>query len=106
MFIALYEFKVKAGMADDFRRSWLQTTRGIYREFGSLGSRLHQTSDPLIFVGYAQWPSKAQWAADKGALSPEYLNAREKMRACLESSRTLYEMEVSDDYLHDSAFGL
>ena len=104
MFVALYEFKVKQGKAEEFKQAWFKTTQGIYAEFGSLGSRLHSTEQPDIFIGYAQWPYREQWAKDKGDLSSQYLAARSRMRDCLESSRTLYEMEVTNDYLHPVPF--
>ncbi|NNG00405.1 MAG: antibiotic biosynthesis monooxygenase [Desulfobacteraceae bacterium] len=104
MFIALYEFKIKEGMSGTFQRSWLKTTQGIYHEFGSLGSRLHKTEDFLTFVAYAQWPSKEQWVKDKGDLGDEYFSARSEMWKCIADSRTVYEMEVTDDYLHSLPF--
>lgn len=104
MFIAIYEFKIKPGKEEQFRASWLKTTQGIYKEFGSIGSRLHATETSNVFIGYAQWPSKAQWAKDKGDLSPEYYQARQTMHDCIESSSTLHELEVTDDYLQANVF--
>lgn len=106
IFIALYEFKIKPGKEDDFRKAWLKTTKGIYQEFGSLGSRLHSTEKENIYIGYAQWPNREKWSSDKVELSVEYLSAWEEMKECIEESKTLYEMEVTDDYLHTVAFNV
>ncbi len=104
MFVVMYEFIVKQGKEEQFRTSWLKTTEGIYKEFGSIGSRLHATEKENVFIGYAQWPSREQWEKDKGDLSPEYSQARQTMRDCIESSGTLYELEVTDDYLQSRCF--
>ncbi len=104
MFVALYEFKVKPGRDEEFKSAWHVTTQGIYHEFGSMGSRLHTTEKPHVFIGYAQWPSKEIWASEKGELSNTYDRARKVMKNCIESSRVLYEMEVSNDYLHSVPF--
>ncbi|MBC3876844.1 antibiotic biosynthesis monooxygenase [Undibacterium sp. FT79W] len=54
-FIVLYRWKIKPGMEDQFIEGWSQGT-ALFREMGSLGSRLHRGSDELWY-GYAQWPS-------------------------------------------------
>ncbi|GAB2196984.1 hypothetical protein [Sessilibacter sp. MAH4] len=103
MFIAVYEFEVIEGKEEVFRQYWLKTTQGIYQECGSLGSRLHKTNKLNIYVGYAQWPSKEIW--NNGNLTGEdYLAARNEMRKCLVSSKTIYEMQVTDDYLQSVEF--
>lgn len=103
MFIAVYEFEVAEGKAADFRHYWLEATKGIYQDCGSLGSRLHKTDKPNIYVGYAQWPSREAWRA--GSLTDEaHLVALEKMRACLVSTTTRYELEVTDDYLQPAQY--
>jgi heme-degrading monooxygenase HmoA len=103
VFIALYEFEVVQGKEDAFRQYWLKTTQGIYKESGSLGSRLHKTNKSNIYVGYTQWPSQEVWS--NGELTDdEYLAARARMRECLVASRTIYEMEVTDDYLQSAEF--
>jgi hypothetical protein len=99
MFIAVYEFEIRDGMEEEFRSYWLKATRGIYQECGSYGSRLHKSQKQNIFVGYAQWPSKKQWGMFelKKHINVEALS---RMMNCLISSKTVYEMEVTDDYLH------
>ncbi len=104
MFIAVYEFKVKIGKTEDFRKYWLETTEGIYKEFGSQGSRLHSTIDPQTFVGYAQWPDHETWNSNKEFENNQYVVSREKMRECIESSKTVYKLEVTDDFLQSEIF--
>lgn len=104
MFIAVYEFTVKPGRGDDFRAAWLKLTQGIYHRAGSLGSRLHATDNALVFVGYAQWPDRAAWAAPRAVDDAEYAAARRAMDDSLERSRTLHELVVTDDYLQRRPF--
>jgi heme-degrading monooxygenase HmoA len=103
MFIAVYEFEVVEGKEREFRKYWLETTGGIYEECGSFGSRLHKSNTTNVYVGYAQWPSKEVWR--KGEIRKEdHLLARAKMNECLVSSTTVYEMEVTDDYLQPAEY--
>ena len=99
MFVAVYEFEVKPGFESDFQKYWLEFTKGIYRQCGSLGSRLHQVSEHF-YVGYAQWPDRMTWNEAKNIeLGEEYQSAGDAMRACLVRSNTRFEMEVASDYL-------
>jgi hypothetical protein len=86
----------------------VKTTQGIYLFKGSLGYRLHREKNGA-FIAYAQWPDEATYrkAADI-EMSREYEDQRERMRASLnlESTRTLYEMEVEFDYLHRRSFAV
>ncbi|WP_419535472.1 antibiotic biosynthesis monooxygenase family protein [Endozoicomonas sp.] len=99
MFIAVYEFEIKQGTEAEFRKAWLEVTKVIYQQCGSFGSRLHTSDDPSILVGYAQWPSREQWEKDHELTDAVYLVARQKMKDCLVQSKTVYKLEVSDDYL-------
>ena len=56
-FVVIYRWILKAGMEDQFVESWSQITV-LFRDRGSLGSRLHRASDDLWY-GYAQWPTAA-----------------------------------------------
>lgn len=99
MFIAVYEFEIKKESEAEFRNSWLELTKGIYKYCGSFGSRLHRSDKPNIFIGYAQWPSREQWEKDFKIRDKFDLAAQKKMRECLVSIKTVYKLEVSDDYL-------
>ena len=99
MFVAVYEFEIKEGTEASFREAWLEVTRGIYQHCGSLGSRLHTSDKPNVLVGYAQWPSREQWEKDHEIADDKFQQARNEMRRCLVQSRTVYKLEVSDDYL-------
>ncbi len=102
MYIVVYEFEVKEGMEDSFRESWLEVTKAIYSFCGSFGSRLHTSDKPNMFVGYAQWPSREQWEKDHQISDSVYKKASDDMRNCLVQSKTVYKLEVSDDYLQTS----
>ena len=62
MFIAIYRWKVIEGQEERFQEGWHRRTLEIYRQFGSLGSRLRRAEDGTWF-GYAQWPDKSTWDA-------------------------------------------
>jgi hypothetical protein len=52
MLAVIIEFDVIEGKETQFRHAWTETTEIIYRNFASLGSRLHQ-SDNGKFIAYA-----------------------------------------------------
>ncbi len=102
MFIAVYEFEIKQGTEASFREAWLEVTKAIYQHCGSFGSRLHTSEQPNILVGYAQWPNREQWEKDNELTDALYQKARTEMRNCLVQSKTVYKLEVRDDYLQSS----
>jgi quinol monooxygenase YgiN len=101
MYCVVYEFKVKPGMNAAFEKSWGEFTEAIYRVCGSLGSRLHKTEDSLVYVAYAQWPSKAILEADVAvsAWAPNELEARTAMKDSLAEVKVVYRLEMADDHL-------
>jgi len=100
MFIAVYRWKVKPGMEEQFREGWRRGTVAIRRQHGSFGSRLHQTLDG-DFVGYAQWPSEALWRRVYDAHFPHDDNeASDMFRMAIETSHgPELLMDVTDDLL-------
>ena len=94
MFVAVYSFNVKPGMEEQFQQAWAVRTREIIEASGSFGSRLHRNEDGTV-VAYAQWPSRAAW---ENAAAAE-TDARERMREAMESSETVYCLEVLEDLL-------
>ena len=99
MFVAVYEFEIKEGTETSFREAWLEVTKAIYEHCGSFGSRLHTSDKRNILVGYAQWPDRETWQKDRHVIDEKYHRARKQMLDCLVQSKTVYELEVSDDYL-------
>ncbi|WP_375748421.1 antibiotic biosynthesis monooxygenase family protein [Vibrio sp. HN007] len=99
MFIAIYEFEIKPGTESVFRKAWLEVTKEIYLNCGSLGSRLHTTETTNTFIGYAQWPDKKTWESAPQVESSNYKANRKIMKNCLVSSRTIHQLEVLSDYL-------
>ena len=105
MFVAIYEFEIKEGFEEKFKSSWLKVTQGIYSECASLGSRLHTTDKPNILIAYAQWPNKDTWCNSE--IQGDVIKAeREKMRDCIVSSKTVYEMDTVEDYLQDQVYAV
>ncbi|MHA2937568.1 antibiotic biosynthesis monooxygenase family protein [Vibrio sp. RC27] len=104
MFAVVLEFDVIEGMENQFRKAWVETTEIIYQNFGSLGSRLHQ-SDNGKFIAYAQWPdlsiyeSVHHWPCDSK-------NTREKMRSCLKIGKptVLHKLTLDSDLLKEKTF--
>lgn len=94
-FIVLYRWKIKPGMADQFIESWSQGT-ALFREMGSLGSRLHRGSDELWY-GYAQWPS-AEARRNAFENSPN-LPWVAKMQEAIEMSLPEVILEPMSDFL-------
>ncbi len=102
MFIAVYEFEIKPGTEASFRKAWFEVTKAIYQYCGSFGSRLHISDKPNILVGYAQWPNREQWDKVHELTDASYQKARREMQNCLVQTKTVYKLEVSDDYLQSS----
>lgn len=102
MFIAVYEFEIKEGTETSFRAAWLEVTKAIYKSCGSFGSRLHTSDKSNVLVGYAQWPSREQWEQISDLDDESYQRARKEMRNCLVKSKTVYELDVCEDYLQTS----
>ena len=101
MFTVIYSFKILPGMDSEFISSWSEVTENIYRNEGSLGSRLHKEKDGH-YLAYAQWPDKAQWENSGAADSPEAIKAREVMRSSCAEIKVLHTMDVIQDLLKDN----
>lgn len=95
----LLEFEVKKGFEDKFLKAWDETTEIIYRNFGSLGSRLHREEEGL-YVAYAQWPSIEVYESEQH-WSDEDLSVREAMRAALVGGkpRSIRRLSIVSDLL-------
>jgi quinol monooxygenase YgiN len=101
MHCVVYEFAVRPGRAAIFEKAWADFTEAIYRVCGSLGSRLHTTDDPLVYVAYAQWPSRETF--DQAAAATGYtqieLEARAAVRASTQNVRIVYSLTMHADHL-------
>lgn len=99
MIAVILEFDPIDGLEDEFISSWIHCTQVIYDNFGSLGSRLHRSSDGK-YIAYAQWPSKEVYTAS--AEWPVHLvDARDAMRKLLKNGKPniLHILEVEADLL-------
>jgi hypothetical protein len=104
MLAVVLEFDIIDGMEDEFRKSWIETTEIIYRNFGSLGSRLHR-SDNGKFIAYAQWPNLSVYECDHD-WAGDSKNARDNMRKCLKTGKptVLHKLALDTDMLKEAGF--
>lgn len=92
MFIAMYEWKIKPEMEEQFCKAWAERTREIMRDNGGLGSRLHKNEDGN-YIAYAQWPSREVWEN----ATAEDTEARKIVKEATLSFQTLLRLELIDD---------
>ncbi|GAB1857947.1 hypothetical protein MHTCC0001_27840 [Flavobacteriaceae bacterium MHTCC 0001] len=104
MYIVLYAFSVKLDCEDQFVEGWKGLTTYIYKNNGSLGSRLHKSS-ALNYIAYAQWPNKKIFEmAASGNLPPEAESFREKMRTACSDIKIINRFDVVEDLLADEVY--
>lgn len=96
MMIALYRWKIREGLEQQFVDAWSGITRYYLENHGSLGSRLHRGSDGL-FYGYAQWPS-AERRNDAFSQAPE-LPEWSLMLEAIEESYPEVLLDLEADFL-------
>lgn len=58
MFTAIYRWRLRPGMEEQFIDGWQRVTAAILAACGSYGSRLHKCSDGT-WLAYARWPDEA-----------------------------------------------
>jgi quinol monooxygenase YgiN len=101
MFCVVYRWNVKPEMEEQFRSTWREITEAIFKQMGSLGSRMHQAQDGS-WIAYAQWPSREHWARVDTVIGVEA--ARALQAQCLESPlEVLFELTVTDDLLRPNS---
>lgn len=103
MFAAIYYFKVKPGQEEQFKESWKELTKLIYRHENSHGSRLHH-SNGQEYIAYAVWPDFETWDYFGNKLPPESKDWSKQMKDSCEEIKTLHKLEVLDDLLKDGPF--
>lgn len=99
MLSVVLEFDVIEGKEKDFIEAWTESTKVIYENFGSLGSRLHK-SEHGPYIAYAQWPSSEVY--EKSSEWPEHLVFfRNRMRSMLKTGqpKLLYKLITEVDFL-------
>jgi heme-degrading monooxygenase HmoA len=72
MFVAVYRWRLKPGMEEQFRQGWRQITQLAREGHGSHGSCLFKAADGT-WVGIARWPDREARAAffAQGSRAPE-----------------------------------
>jgi Glyoxalase/Bleomycin resistance protein/Dioxygenase superfamily len=102
MFCVVYQWAVIPSKEKVFRETWCEITEAIFRQHGSLGSRLHKNYDGS-FVAYAQWPSREQW--QNQAITIGVKHAESKQRKCLlQPIRVILQLDMTDDMLKTAPF--
>ena len=101
MYIVLYEMQTKPGRETEFEQAWAVVTDAIKEHCGGLGSRLHRTETPGLYVAYAQWPSREKFLKrDTVRRFSEFEEtASNVMRETTEYIRTIHQMDIVDDRL-------
>lgn len=103
MFHVVYLFDVMDGRQADFERAWKELTEAIYKNSGSLGSRLLK-QDAGKYLAIAQWPNEKTWAESPAAL-PGWTGAiRDRMRDCCHSMETVFKGFVLADLTRSSTY--
>ena len=102
MFVAVYRWKLKEGQEQKFREGWRRRTAEIYRNCGSLGSRLHRAEDGT-WVAYAQWPDRQTWEAARQVAVTD-TEAPVMMKESIEASYPEMLLEVADDLIESRGF--
>jgi heme-degrading monooxygenase HmoA len=109
LFVAIYCWHVKPGMEDQFREGWRRVSEILYRDHGSLGSRLHRNYDGTWFA-YAQWPDRKHWERAREAHPDSANEGLQMMRGSVETPGDLdsptFRLVVTDDFLQDMAYSI
>lgn len=102
MLSIILEFDVLDGKDDEFIAAWTECTEVIYKNFGSLGSRLHK-SENGSYVAYAQWPNETIYNNSSEWPAP-LIKYRDKMRTLLKNGRprVLHKLKVEVDLLKNT----
>jgi len=100
MFCVIYKWNVKPGREDEFRDTWRVITEAIFKQHGSLGSRMHSNEDGS-WIAYAQWPTRDLWENHSDTLGMELTRLKQK-ECLLEDVQVLMKLTMTDDLLRDS----
>lgn len=96
MFTAIYHWRLKPGLEDQFREAWADVTRAIRPDCGSYGSSLFREADGS-WSAIACWPSaEARDACSE--TSPADPSVVARMRDAIEERLETRELEL-DTYL-------
>jgi quinol monooxygenase YgiN len=97
MFAVIYRWRVAPDKECEFQEAWERVTRQFVSNAGSLGSRLHRSSDG-VWVAYAQWPSRGAWESAQ-VTSDEGRAALAILRLAPEERFEPILLDVVTDYL-------
>ncbi len=102
MFCVVYQWAVKPSKEKEFRETWCEITEAIFRQHGSMGSRLHKNYDGS-FVAYAQWPSRELWQNQAITIGVEHTESKQR-KCLLQPIRVILQLDMTDDMLKAAPF--
>jgi len=97
-FAVLYRWRLHPGTEAAFVEAWCRVSERLWRERGSLGSRLHRGPDS-VWYSYAQWPSE-QARDEAFALGPVDAEAAAAMKDAIAERLPEIVLEPAADFLH------
>lgn len=103
MLSVILEFDVLEGKKEEFIEAWTKGTEVIYENFGSLGSRLHE-SEHGSYIAYAQWPSAEFMTSQENGQCT--WSSRERIRSLLKTGKPklLYKLTTEVDLLKSETY--
>lgn len=96
MYVVLYQFQVKEGQEQEFRKHWNSLTQAMLSETNSVGARLH-AGEHGTYVAYVQWPTRESYEAQKD-LSHGAVQARTAMLEACDDIRGIQTMELIEQH--------
>jgi hypothetical protein len=109
VFVAIYCWRIKPGMEDQFREGWRRLSEARYLDRGSLGARLHRNFDGTWFA-YAQWPDRKHWERTQGADPGSATEGLQMMRESVENPNDVdlpaFRLVVTDDLLQGAPYAV
>jgi quinol monooxygenase YgiN len=96
-FVVLYRWRLHPGTEETFIHAWSRISELMFKERGSLGSRLHRGSDG-VWYSYAQWPS-AEARDHAFAGPPADVQSGDQMAAAVAEKLPEIVLEAVADYL-------
>lgn len=97
-FAVIYRWRLDEARLADFIEAWAEMTLHIRANWGGMGSRLHRNPADDTWWAYAQWPSRAQWAAPRDPLTLR-ADLSQRMRAAMLEELEPIELDPQVDLL-------
>lgn len=104
VFTVLYKFNIFKGKEEAFIKNWTEATELIYKNEGSLGSRLHKI-ESNVFFAYALWPNKETFEnASKLEPSLRAQQLKEERQSIVDRLTIEYKSEILVDLIKEETY--